>query len=299
MKKFIISFGILLLLCIPACFASCSTITAKAAELNNEQVVTTTFQFPTLADSLANIIVPEYEYAIKYNITTGEVTITQINKDQAKLTLDMSTSIILKRGETTNLQVSYIPAAIRPGTATTANYTIGAVNPVIDLSENLISSVQITGHSTSITNFYYNLALAKIDNDGNLEYATIFRAQLINGGNPIIPLNVQYYNWKYINTGAYTNTQAIWNNGYAEGYNEAYGQFYESRWNAGYAAGQINGAANANEYTFLGLLNAVFYAPLKAFTSMLNFNLFGVNMLGIVTAILTLAIVVQIIKVVL
>lgn len=96
------------------------------------------------------------------------------------------------------------------------------------------------------------------------------------------------------------------NQGYTQGYNQGY--------NEGFSEGQTNGfkdgkqigyqqgltdATNLGENPFWALTDAVMFAPVKALQGILNFNIFGTNILGVVTALLTIALIINIIRLVL
>lgn len=76
--------------------------------------------------------------------------------------------------------------------------------------------------------------------------------------------------------------------GYDKGYNAARPIFYQNGYN--------DGVESANTYTFLGLIGAVFDAPLNTFTSLLNFDILGFNMLSAFTGLLTLAVIIFFIR---
>lgn len=76
--------------------------------------------------------------------------------------------------------------------------------------------------------------------------------------------------------------------GYTFGYNDGY--------NAGKADGFTDGVANANEYSFAGLLGAVFDVPVQTFQGLFNFEILGVNLSGFFLALLTLMIILAITK---
>lgn len=92
-------------------------------------------------------------------------------------------------------------------------------------------------------------------------------------------------------------------NGYANGYND--GEFagfsdgvkvgkkdgYEAGYNEGYSYGM-----NVSDGGFIKLLSATIDAPVKAFTSLLNFEVLGVNMKDFVISILTLMFVLTIVR---
>lgn len=95
----------------------------------------------------------------------------------------------------------------------------------------------------------------------------------------------------------FTNGQ---DNGYNTGLNDGIQQGYNNGYNAGdtagYYRGKNDGIAQANDYSFLGLMSAVVDAPVQAFTGLLNFNILGFNMLSFFTGLLTLALILWIVS---
>lgn len=84
--------------------------------------------------------------------------------------------------------------------------------------------------------------------------------------------------------------------GYQNGLNAGYDNGYSVGSSVGYQDGFIAGLDSSNKYSFNSLIGAVIDAPVSAFTSLLNFELFGVNILGLITGLLSLAVIVLIIK---
>lgn len=70
----------------------------------------------------------------------------------------------------------------------------------------------------------------------------------------------------------------------------------ESAYNNGYSNGLSAGRADANEYSFLGLMSSVIDAPLNAFRQMFNFELFGVNMSSFYLSLFTVCIIIIILR---
>lgn len=66
---------------------------------------------------------------------------------------------------------------------------------------------------------------------------------------------------------------------------------------AGYEEGRRDALADSNDYTFVGLLGAVFDAPIKSFQGLLNFDVLGVNMQTFVLALLSLSVIIIILKI--
>lgn len=76
--------------------------------------------------------------------------------------------------------------------------------------------------------------------------------------------------------------------GYTEGKNDGYEN--------GYAVGKADGLALADVATFEDLMSSVFDVPIRAFTSLFNFDILGVNMANFFLSILTLCIVLAVVK---
>lgn len=100
----------------------------------------------------------------------------------------------------------------------------------------------------------------------------------------------------------------FYNSGYNNGYLDAKEGFEEEKtgiYNSGYEQGKLagyNDGYNAGKdvsdnYTFLGLIGAVFDAPIEAFKGLFNFDILGVNMQGFVLAMLTLAVIILVIRI--
>lgn len=64
----------------------------------------------------------------------------------------------------------------------------------------------------------------------------------------------------------------------------------------GYDVGYAEGALNANNYTFDGLLSAVFDVPVRTFKSLFEFEILGVNLANFFLSLLTLAIIIFIVR---
>lgn len=106
----------------------------------------------------------------------------------------------------------------------------------------------------------------------------------------------------YINLNLSNNS--YYEAGYTDGYNQGVSDGSNTGYTDGYNAGQTIGYDNGysagliagGDHTFMSLIGAVIDAPVSAFTSLLNFEILGVNLLGFITGLLTLAIIVFIIK---
>lgn len=102
-----------------------------------------------------------------------------------------------------------------------------------------------------------------------------------------------------------------YSNGYDTGYSEGYeagktvsdDNVYQNGFNVGkgqgYSQGYNAGLEASNKYTFLNLMASVIDAPIQAVAGLLNFNLLGFNMLNFFYALLTLAIIVAVVRLIL
>lgn len=117
------------------------------------------------------------------------------------------------------------------------------------------------------------------------------------------PLNIAY-NVRTYYFANYFENQDGYDAGYQSGYDagvvDGNGKGYKDGYSAGETIGYGNGfnagLEQSNKYSFNSLIGAVIDAPVSAFTSLLNFEFLGVNILGLVTGLLSLAIIVLIIK---
>ena len=103
-----------------------------------------------------------------------------------------------------------------------------------------------------------------------------------------IPLadGIRYYEWYLANKDVA--------GGYQSGYNKGYEMGKTQGYNNGYNAGYNQGVADENDYTFDGLLSAIFDVPVRTFTSLFNFDILGVNLTSFFLSMLTLAVVIAI-----
>lgn len=95
----------------------------------------------------------------------------------------------------------------------------------------------------------------------------------------------------------YKNGEQVgYDSGYAEGDSVGYNRGYDAGYNIGNADGFTDGVASANEYSFAGLLGAVFDVPVQTFQGLFNFEILGINLSGFLLALLTLMIILAITK---
>lgn len=102
-------------------------------------------------------------------------------------------------------------------------------------------------------------------------------------------------------------------NGYERGYGEGSSIGYKNGYNIGFDRGKIEGASNANDYSFLSLASSVFDAPIALIVGtmqdtngdgvadtrvggLLNFDLLGVNIASFLLAIFTVCVIIALVK---
>lgn len=90
------------------------------------------------------------------------------------------------------------------------------------------------------------------------------------------------------------------NEGYQSGFSEGQNQGYNTGFNTGksegYNSGYAAGAAAGGNNNFMSLITAVIDAPIKAFTSLLDFDILGYNMKNLALALLTAGLLVAAIR---
>lgn len=79
--------------------------------------------------------------------------------------------------------------------------------------------------------------------------------------------------------------------------NEGYNKGYLDGKVAGKEIGYAEGVKDQGDYSFFGLIGAVFDAPISAFKGLLSFDIFGVDMTAFVSSLFALAIIVVIVKI--
>ena len=168
------------------------------------------------------------------------------------------------------------------------------VNFVADIYKIRIRSVEYANDFWTYLTYYdangnYVEFSVVVANQGTADYAhaKMFmyddRTYFIGNGSSLS--ESQQYNQGY-QQGLADNQQSIYNNGFSAGKI------------IGYNNGKSDGIASANNYSFIGLIGAVFDAPLQTFKGLLNFNVLGVNLLDFAMALITIALVVYVVRII-
>lgn len=115
----------------------------------------------------------------------------------------------------------------------------------------------------------------------------------------VIPFTSTSYDEGY-NAGYASGTNDGYNSGYNSGFSEGQSQGYNTGFgagrNEGYSSGYTAGIATGKNNNFMSLITAVVDAPIKAFTSLLNFEILGYNMKDLALALLTAGLLVAAIR---
>lgn len=97
----------------------------------------------------------------------------------------------------------------------------------------------------------------------------------------------------FVVKGRGSNFNVAIDNANKQGYNKG----YQEGKIAGETIGYQLGVKDQGDYTFMGLIGAVFDAPIQAFKGLLNFEILGVDMTSFVSSLFALAVIVVIIKI--
>lgn len=97
----------------------------------------------------------------------------------------------------------------------------------------------------------------------------------------------------FVVSGRGSNFKTAIDNAHKQGYNSGYEQGFAQ----GKEKGYLQGSKDQGDYTFMGLIGAVFDAPISAFQGLLNFEVLGVDMSSFVLALFSLAVIVVIVKI--
>ena len=87
--------------------------------------------------------------------------------------------------------------------------------------------------------------------------------------------------------------------GVTDGSIDGFNQGYDNGLSDGKVIGYNKGVQSANDYSFFALVSAVVDVPIKAFTSLFNFEILGVNLTSFFYSLFTLACVLCVVKLIL
>lgn len=145
---------------------------------------------------------------------------------------------------------------------------------------------------------YFGLdASGNIDTTNFIEFAVPF----VTGGNnaSLYAYTSRTYYFTQVDSDS-ASYSAGYNDGYSvgnsAGESSGYKKGYSVGDNTGYSRGYNAGVADSNDYTFLGLMSSVVDAPIKAFTGLFNFEVFGVNLSDFVLGVSTLCIIIFVVR---
>lgn len=192
----------------------------------------------------------------------------------------------------------YCPIMYNVGTDFDAN--IKGVN----ISQVVCSSGQISDNDVGASTRTLCVIVIRYfgsDADGNLDTSNFIEFAFLN--NNFHNSQSRFQNRTYYFTQVDSDS-ASYSAGYNDGYSvgnsagesSGYKKGYSVGNNTGYSRGYNAGVADSNDYTFLGLMSSVVDAPIKAFTGLFNFEVFGVNLSDFVLGVSTLCIIIFVVR---
>lgn len=154
----------------------------------------------------------------------------------------------------------------------------------------------------------FGLSTSYFNNNRNMATLWFYQFRYIDNSNNeflfILPAGRET---NFDRTSYFSNTSAdSYNSGYNAGYNQGLQENQSSIYNDGYTAGDTagynrgynEGVNDANTYTFTSLIGSVIDVPVRAFTSLFNFELLGVNLSAFFSSLLAVAVIITIVKIV-
>lgn len=210
-----------------------------------------------------------------------------------------------------------ITAGYQPITPTIGGYDTFVFFPVEFRSQYAMISYYMlnTQFNGNVVRFEYHISeISSISDEYTAQYGNKFiQIKYFDNNNELfgfyvlvpngvdLPVDISpkkyYFVGEFADNEYYQNGYSVgYNTGVDDGYNDGYANGLSVGNSQGYNTGYNAGLADANDYTFLGLIGAVIDAPIKAFYGLFNFEILGTNIASFITAILTLAITIFVIR---
>lgn len=183
--------------------------------------------------------------------------------------------------------VSSVGWDLNAGFPITESYVMVVRDDYVDYR--LYDKGSVVAHSSSSKNYILTFVFREYNSiKGSLQIYIPFDFVVSDNAPYILntPVDTRYYN---ANSNDYYNQG--YNNGYLDGSKDK-NSYGNNEYHRGYNAG----VESANKYSFLGLISAVIDAPVRAFTSLFNFEILGVNLSAFMFGLLTLALIIFIVK---
>ena len=171
---------------------------------------------------------------------------------------------------------------------------------VLVSSPDFIANIyKIRIYTEDLSSYNFNTHIVYYDvNDNFIDFAVL----MDNRFGASQPLALKLSDRTYFLVSDLTGDQ-MYSQGYQEGLLANQDNIYNSGYNVGrlegYDDGYNSGINDSNQYSFYNLFGAVLDAPVKVFSGLFNFNLLGINLLGLITGLFTLAMIILIIKLIL
>lgn len=164
-----------------------------------------------------------------------------------------------------------------------------------------LGSRRVTTTGSNIGNSYYydhNFIRYYDYNDYYVEFSFTIFGDANSAGFQYLRFNDR----TYFIANTFSDSQ-IYQQGYNQGLSDNQSNIYDNGYNAGYDIGYgngvIDGRLDANDYSFTSLIGAVVDVPLQVFLGLFHFELLGINLANFILALLTVAFIIFIIKLIL
>lgn len=190
------------------------------------------------------------------------------------------------------------------GSYYTPIYAMGYINPdkVVSFSiQSLYDNSYYVGPIETMP--VANYTQIKIHDSLGLSLTLNFIGGYFNAPNtPLMPYREYFYSQlsdsESYDQGYNSGYQIGNQEGQQQGYNDGFSTGKLEGIGEGFNQGYNEGIRDSNKYSFLGLIGAVFDAPIQAFNGLFDFELLGVNMRSFMLALLTLCAVVTVLRIV-
>lgn len=149
-------------------------------------------------------------------------------------------------------------------------------------------------------NVWSALALIGAGNDTKLNFTVPYDTSYLV---IVVGCNGQVASFRSLNLYVDSSlADGVYKSGYIDGQKVGYDSGYEQANNtvtdtsASYIKGKQDGIAAGSEYSFYGLISAVVDVPVRAFTSLFDFNILGVNLTAVIGVLLMLCFVMAVVR---
>lgn len=248
-----------------------------------------------LFDSASNILYKAFEGASVELMYKTNVVITDtisLNDNDMYLTINNMSNVhsLLYNDESSNKYslVIHLNAAINNEIVVLLN------NSILDTTLTLSNSIGVYQESFSRAESSLDTIIANSDGQyfDTITYSPLYPPDYIN-----FKLNLDASQLTFqegYDSGLESGLYEGYNNGFLDGCDRGYINGKKDGYDAGYVDGKEYGFENAGDLASMpkNFINAMFSTPINIFRSLLNWEFFGINLFGVLTSLLTIAVVV-------